>query len=320
MVKIFRLLLLINIVLLSNNFAQSLSISAFTDTTTYKVGDYIVYTIEARHNKDVHIYMPSVKDSIKSLEFIHEIPPVKTESGQRIIELFKFVFSKYDSGKVTIPPIQIAYTEYRNQQKKYLSTNPFTILVQTLPVNMQEEIRDVKEPLKLPLPWLFIILLVLIFMTLVLLGYFIYKKYKKKNVGEVFSKPEVVVPAYAIALNELHILEDKKLWQQGFVKDYHSNITEIIRKYFEDRFNFKALELTSSEIIDELKSIEGGYQIIETTNNFLSNADLVKFAKFQPMPKVNEEMMTQAYSIVNDTIPKQNVTEQTEKSGVENVQ
>ena len=43
--------------------------------------------------------------------------------------------------------------------------------------------------------------------------------------------------------------------------------------------------------------------IIEITYDFLSNADLVKFAKFKPMASINEEMMKQATEIVEKTKP-----------------
>ena len=99
-------------------------------------------------------------------------------------------------------------------------------------------------------------------------------------------------------------LEEKQLWQKGKVKEYHSEITEIIRKYFEDRFNLPALELTTSEAIDALRKRKEAEIILDITNSFLNNADLVKFAKFQPLVEVNEEMMLQAREIVNKTAKK----------------
>ena len=53
------------------------------------------------------------------------------------------------------------------------------------------------------------------------------------------------------------------------VKEYHSEITEIIRRYFEERFYLPALELTTGEAIDELQKRRGTGTIIEDTQNFL---------------------------------------------------
>ena len=101
-----------------------------------------------------------------------------------------------------------------------------------------------------------------------------------------------------------------QLRQKGMIKDYHSRITEIIRRYFQDQFYLPALELTTSEVMQYLKQVRRAEIIIDTTFNFLSNADLVKFAKFKPMASVNEEMMKQAVEIVEKTkpVPEKEIT------------
>lgn len=312
MVKNLRLILFIFLISFVSINAQEMTIVASTDTSSYMVGDYITYTIEVRHDKYFAVYLPSVKDSIKVLDFIRALPVEKKTVGENVVEYHKFIFSKYDSGKVTIPSIQIAYTKYQSANKLFIATNPLTIVVHTIPVNTQEDIKDVKEPVKLPPNWLLIALIVLLAIGLIVGGYYLYQYYKKKKEGVAEAVPEIKVPPYEVALHQLHILEEKKLWQQGLIKQYHSEITEIIRKYFEERFNFRALEMTSAEILAVLSYIEEGKAIVEISNKFFSNADLVKFAKFQPMPAVNEEMMAQAFQIVNGTIPNTVESEVTE--------
>ena len=247
--------------------------------------------------------MPSVKDSIKVLDYIQTLPPGKKEVDNEVIERYDFVFSKYDSARVTIPAITIEYIYGRTISKKQIKTNPVTITIKTLPVNAQEDIRDVKDPLRLPLNWLLISAIAVIALLFMGLLYYLYKRYKKKKALKENIIPEIKIPPHEIALAHLHELEDKKLWQNGFVKQFHSEVTEIVRQYFEERFNFSALEMTSAEILGVLSYTEEGKKVVQTADNFFSNADLVKFAKFEPMPKVNDEMMNQAYEIVKQTIP-----------------
>ncbi len=302
MVNILRLTLIW--ILFSSAFvtAQSISVSATTDTTIYKVGDFIKYQIEITHDKGLTTFLPAVKDSIKTLEYIQTLPAEKKEVGNKIIERYNFIFSKYDSAQVTIPSVLIEYVDVGGSTRKSIRTNPITITVRTIPVNVQEDIRDVKEPLKLPLNWFLIGLIVIGIFVLLVAAYFLYRYYKKKNALKENIIPEVKIPPHEIALAKLSELEHKKLWQNGFVKDYHSEVTEIVRQYFEDRFNFRALEMTSAEILAVLSYMEEGKKVVEISDSFFSNADLVKFAKFEPMPKVNEEMMKQGYDIVNQTI------------------
>ncbi len=303
MVRKLRSLLIIFIFSLTILRAQNITISATTDTTTYKVGDYIKYQIEIKHDKVISVNMPPVKDSIKVLDYIQTLPTEKNEVDNLVIERFNFIFSKYDSANVTIPAITLEYIVGRTITKKLIKTNPVTITIRTLPVNAQEDIRDVKDPLKLPLNWLLISAIVVIILLLIGFLYYLYQRYKKKKVLKENILPEIKIPAHEIALAHLHELEEKKLWQNGFVKQFHSEVTEIVRQYFEERFNFRALEMTSAEILGVLSYMEEGKIIVRTADNFFSNADLVKFAKFEPMPKVNDEMMNQAYGIVNQTIP-----------------
>lgn len=304
MVKFLRSVSLFVLFASVSLFAQEMSVSAYTDTTSYMVGDYITYTIEIKHDKLFVVTPPPVKDSIKVLDFIKALPVEKNDVNENIIEYHKFIFSKYDSGKVDIPSLQVAYTKYQSGNKHFLATNPLTIVVHTLPVNQQEDIRDVKEPLTLPLDWLLIIAIILALAAVSVGAYYLYRYYKKKQVGVVTAEPEIKIPPHEIALQQLHELDSKKLWQQGFVKEYHSEVTEIIRRYFEGRFDFRALEMTSSEILAVINYLEDGKSISGLLESFFRNADLVKFAKFQPLPNVNDEMMKQAFQIVNDTIPK----------------
>ncbi len=321
MVKVLRSLLLIVVFSISALHAQNISISASTDTTEYSVGDYIKYTLELRYDKNIKVSLPFVKDSVKTLEFIRELESKKNEVGDKIIEQHTFIFSKYDSSQVQIPSYNIYYSEANDTTKKHLAVNPITIVVKTLQVNQQEDIRDVKEPVKLPLNWLMISLIIIGILILAIACYLLYRYYQKKKLGKESIIPAVIIPPHEIALSELQELENKKLWQNGNVKEYHSQITEIIRRYFENRFKFSALEQTSAEILACLSYLEDGKIISKASEDFFGNADLVKFAKFQPMPNVNDEMMKQAYQIVNDTIPKPKPIENPDpQKEVENVQ
>ena len=303
MVKFFKIIFLAALFSQSFILAQSISVSATTDTTKYKVGDYIKYNLELKYDKNINVELPPVKDSVKVLDFIEQLPTDSSQVDSKIVKKYHFVFSKYDSSQVTIPALKIAYTVGSDTTKRFLATNPVTILVTTLLVNPNQDIKDIKEPMKLPMNWLLIIIIVLLAAALIVALYYVYKYYRKKKLAKENIVPEIIIPPYEIALGELRALDEKELWQRGLIKQYHSEITEIIRKYFESRFNFRALEMTSAEILAVLSYIQDGKKVGNIAGNFFSNADLVKFAKFEPMPKVNEEMMQQAFGIVNSTIP-----------------
>lgn len=299
--KYFGLLLLLNI----NLSAQSISVLASVDSSDYLVGDYINYTLEIRAEKNIEITTPVIRDSLKKVEVIRELPSASKEENNIKSTTFGYIISYYDSGSVTISPIAVRYKLSGDDEEKIALSNPVTFTVHTLQVEQQADIKDVKDPLTIPLDWKFILLIVLIVLIVTAAAYYLYRRYKKKKAEQPVKKKIIKIPAHVRALTALNNLESEKLWQKGKVKDYHSNITGIIRGYFEERFNLPALELTTSEQMQQLKRVPSAEYILSITNEFLNNADLVKFAKFIPLPSVNEAMMKQAKEIVNSTISKE---------------
>jgi hypothetical protein len=301
----------------SSSFAQSITAKAFTDSTNYQVGDYINLTVQVEHDKDISISNPAIPDSAAKIELIKQEPPEAQNKNGSLVTTFKFIISKYDSGDVIIPPIPVLFRTKQSNELQTAYTNEVSFTVHTLKILPGGQIKDVKEPIKIPLDWKIILMWVLIGLIIVGLAIYLYWRYKKKKMPEVIKERKVLQrPPHVIALYELRALEDQQLWQKGKIKDYHSKITEIIRRYFQDQFYLPALELTTSEAMQYLKQVRRAESILDTTYNFLSNADLVKFAKFQPMASINEEMMKQAVEIVEKTKPATEKEMTTEESNV----
>ncbi len=271
----------------------------------YLVGDYITYSLEIRADKNIEITTPFIRDSLKKFEIIKELTPLIKEEDNIKSTTFGYIISFYDSASVTISPISVRYKIKGDDQEKVVLSNPVTITVHTVPLEQQADIKDVKEPLTIPLDWKFILLIALIVLIILAVSYYLYRRYKKKKAEQPVKKKIIRIPAHVRALSALSNLENEKLWQKGMVKEYHSKITGIVRGYFEERFNLPALELTTSEQMQQLKKVSSAESILSITNEFLNNADLVKFAKFQPLPSVNEKMMKQAKEIVTKTISKE---------------
>src|ERR1035437_4096659 len=291
-------------------FGQDIRVKASTDTTSYKIGDYINYTLLIEYDKSIGIISPLIKDSLKMADIIKIDTAVTKEEKGRMVTIIKAVLSKYDSAVINIPPIAIKYRALKSPGEKLFANDstlktiqsyPVTVLVHTLQVNPQAEIKDVKDPIKVPLNWLLILMWFVIASVVIGTALLLYLWFKKSKEKKVVTPPKIILPPHIEALNALKKLEIKQLWQKGMVKEYHSEITEIIRAYFERKFNLPALELTTTEVNIQLKQQTGAANIIDMTNDFLNNADLVKFAKFKPENSVNQEMMKQALEIVNRT-------------------
>ena len=312
-----RFLIILSIILSSVYIpAQTISVSSSTDTTDYLVGDFINYTIEVTTKKDVQVIDPVIPDTLSQLDLISIPEPAKTENDESKTINYHFILAGYDSISATIPPVAIEYRSSADTLLKTITTDPITVNIHTVPVSTAEEIKDVKSPLTIALDWIELLLWVALALVVLVVAWFLYRRYKKKKSEAPVEKKIIKIPVHVKALTALDELELEKLWQQGKIKEYHSRITEIIRIYFEDRFDLPAMELPTTESIDRLRNIKEAENINDLTFDFLSNADLVKFAKFQPLQSVNEEMMTQARNIIRETIPIANVRVEEEKEEV----
>lgn len=295
-------------------FAQEIRVTASTDTTDYLIGDQIKYSLIINADKDVYIINPFFRDTLKSVDVIKISDPIVTENEKGKTIKYESILTRFDSSQVTIPPIKIEYRTKGDTTLKSILSNPVTFDVHTLKVSMQEEIKDIKPPIRL-FNYLYLIYAGIV-LILLIAGYFIYRKYFKNKPQPVIKAEEEKILSYQLALRKLDELEREELWQKGFVKEYHTRITEIIREYFEKQFNLPALERTTTDSLNLLRRHPQGKKVLDITSQFLNNADLVKFAKYTPLENVNREMMTQARDIVTKTISVQRESEVKEAANV----
>lgn len=303
MVRKTLLLVILLLVLADPALSQVTSATASTGKTNYLVGDYIHYKIALTYRKGTTVYPPMIQDSLKNVSLLETEKPSESEKNGVVNATFVYVLSGYDSAGVKIPPIPVLYRSPGDTALQTASTNPVGFTVSTVKVNMQEGIKDVKAPIKIPLNLIWLLAWIIVALLVVAIAYYLYRRYKKRRAAAASVKPVVKVLPHETALKALKDLEAQQLWQRGLIKEYHSAITEIIRRYFEKRFAMPAMELPTSEAMVLLEKRSETEPIRDLTYNFLSNADMVKFAKFTPMNSVNEEMMKQAYEIVNKTVP-----------------
>lgn len=298
-------------------FAQgSIKATATLDTNVILIGDQINLLLEVTNTTNRTVAFPFLTDTVVEGVEIFEKSPVDTirkENSDTVIYRQNLVITSFDSGFYAIPPFQFLID---NDTANFAETEALLLEVQTIPVKMEEEIKDIKDPLSIPISWLQIATYVGIgLLIIIILGVILFFVLTKKKPAEIVSgfaqrKP---LPPHEIALAKLQTLKDKKLWQNGRVKEYHSEVSEILREYLEARFKFNALEQVTDEIMAELES-RVNEELRRKTKSILQLSDLAKFAKFEPLPDENEQSLAFAIEIVNSTKPVELPEEKAKKA------
>ena len=282
--------LLILLLLPTTIFAQ---LSVKVDSTNILIGDQINFYIEA--NIFDGDSLPNFIDTIGALEIVSRslVDSIKTNEGWQLTQ--SYVLTSWDSGVYYIPSIQF---------KSFVSDS-IPIIVNTIELAEDAELKDIKIPIHTPIsleelsPYLITLLI------LALLIYIIrwYVKNREKNPDDI-KTVERVIPPFIIALNELEKLNAKKLWQKDNVKEYYSELSEIIRTYIENGIGTPAMEIPTQEILFQLH--QKGIDTIKL-KELLTRADLAKFAKAKPLQIENEESLKIGYDFIHQTKPQKEI-------------
>ncbi len=257
------------------------------DTNNIIIGDHINFNIESEI-KENEVW-PIFKDSLGQLEIISKTKIDSTKTNDGWILKQNLILTQWDSGFFKTPIIQIG--NKKSQQ--------YIITVNTIPIDQEKEFYDIKKPINIPLKFIEILPYILLFLIIVMIIVFT-RKYLKNRKPEI-KKSEIIekiIPAYVTALDDLEKLTTEKKWQSGKIKDYYSDISDIIRTYIEDGLSTPAMEMLTKDIIHALKNKNIN---TENLNSLLNTADLAKYAKSKPSSNENELIMKIAIDFVHQT-------------------
>ena len=275
--KIIYILFITNLV-----YAQNITLDSNTILIGEQINLHISNTVE---NTEI---WPNYKEFLT--EDIEVIETSKIDTNNGIISQ-SFTLTAWDSGSYYIPPIKFS------EENK---TEGILLNVQSIELEENAKLKDIKKPFNEPIGWsdiwpfLFVILIILL--AIYVLKKYVFKKEKKKEK----RKPIVIIRPDITALEQLNKLENAEIWQKGDIKNYYSQLSEIIRRYCENRFQFIALEITTDEILIELAE-EINTKEITKLKILLERADLAKFAKSKPGKNENIQSMLLAKEFVNNT-------------------
>lgn len=257
-------------------------VSSNVDSTQIKIGSAFNLTIKAEADQNDKVVFPEQK-MIGAFEVL-ETTPIDTILKDRKMELIKkYTLTQFDSGKYNVPRLSVLING-KNYQTNIFDINVTNVVVDTL----KQPMYDIKTNLGTSTDTsklIYYIIALLLCIGFGFLTYYIIKKRQNKNLTEddLFKTPLEKVT------KKLQLLDAKRLIMSGDVKSYYSEMTDITRDYIEEVFEIPAKESTTAELIKHLqktiqdKKIKLSKDTVNDLKRVLQSADLVKFAKSEPM-------------------------------------
>ncbi len=290
--------LVFNQVSAAENKKPTLTVQAAVDKTSVNIGDPIKYSITVRTGSNVEVEFPDFREKRGDFEVEDSgVSERKIFGRKKLVQRYRL--KAYSLGEFAIPPAAVKYRVagakgWETAETKALEIEVGSVLSET----ETEDIRDIKGPLNLPSSLKVYILIfgLSVLLALVVWGVLIFKK---KAAAEESLPPQ---PAHLIAYAALKELAAKGYIRRGMIKQYYAELSLIVRRYLENRFNLRAPEMTTEEFLSSAENSQklspGQKKLLK---NFLMHCDLVKFARYGPSQSEIEASFQSARELVDQT-------------------
>lgn len=290
------------------NLLLAIVVSAVLDSTTIFIGDQTDLHLQATMDATEQVSLPVYGETLMpEIEIVDRTIADTTQLSDGRMQVNQYLtITSFKDSLFYIAPQPFVCGE------DTLWSEPLSLnVVQPFEVDTTLAITDIKDIQKAPIWWWGIIRWILLGLLVIGLGigiYYLVRYTRKHKTGAPEEKEQVPLrPAEEVALEKLDEIKAEKIWQEGKVKEYHTELTDVIREYISRRYEVSSTEKTSDETLRELKPLmKEQKDLFDHLRKMLSLADLVKFAKWTTTPDENESALLTAYDFVRETTPTEN--------------
>lgn len=312
MKRIFIFIILIVCTLAS--MAQ-VSVEAKIDSLEMVIGQQTDVTVTVTAKEGDQVEFPNFKplqQIIPGVEIV-ESGPMTTSGKSDGSCLFQrnYTLTSFDGKLYYLPPfaVKVNGKEYKS---KSLALKVLEIEVDTTNVDKFFGPKDVQDNPFSWQEWSVIFWLSLIMLAMISITYYLYLRLRDNK--PIVAKIRIIkrLLPHQKAMKEIEAIKADKMVMSENQKEYYTKLTDTLRKYIEERYGFRAMEMTSSEIIDRLTETQDS-QALDELRLLFNTADLVKFAKYSTLINENDMNLVNAIEFINKTKVENQVEEIVEK-------
>lgn len=300
--------------------SQSVIVENKLDSTTILIGQRMGITLEVTADKGKKVVLPtydSLQQIVPGIEYLSSTVPDTqyVNDNKRMVLKKKYYITSYDSALYLFPAMQVM-VDGKSYKAKNLALKVVTFDVDTLHPEQVFPNKPVMRPSFLWSEWrsMFWLSFVIVLITAALIYVAIRLKDNKPIIRRIKLKQHIA--PHKKAMTKIEEIKENKIWQNEDSKEYYTQLTDALRQYIKDRYEFNATEMTTYEIIQHLQDFNDADAIKELRELF-ETADLVKFAKYNTMINENDRNLVYAIEYINQTKVEEEVKPQPEEIVVE---
>jgi hypothetical protein len=268
-----------------------ISVEVSLDKEIANIGDEIQYRISVVASSDVEVKLPLPGEKLGDMT-VHTYSGISTRSVWGISsyeQIYKLI--TYETGEYILPSPDIVYIAPGGDER-IIAGNDVLITIKSLLLEAEGEldIKAIKSLTAPPREYRPFVFTALGLIGLAVIATSISRAIIFRQAMD-FSELCITRPAHEFAYEELERARD--LLNTGFIERFYVRISECVRKYLENRFQMNAMEMATEEFLVVAQGTEDLYEHKELLGAFLSNCDLVKFARY---PASEEDAWKAYYS------------------------
>lgn len=282
-----------------------------SDKKQYNIGDVIELTFSVPIQKGQHVDLIYNKENSDTLELQSTKIDTVQNNGKTFLAC-KQTYMGFIPGVIALgDSVLVRYSVDTNETILRLQPAEIEILQYQIDT-LKTEIKDIKPLVEEPFSIKEILPLIYLILGIVALivGLYFLVRYLRNRPKE--NKPQIVqkkqIPPHIKALKLLEDLRLKRLSEQGLKKQYYSELSEIVWIYLEERFSITACEMTTEEILEQMKRCsEISTSDFENLKKMFDISDLVKFAKYESDDFADKNAWNVSKDFVNNTTIEPNI-------------
>ena len=287
-----------------STLAFSQTVEQRIDSLQLLIGQQTILHLKATARKGARIVLPSFKPQdqiVPGVEVVEQSKGDTMQMGDDRIQVSRdYTLTSFDEKVYVVPALDVKI-DGKSYHGNPLALKVLTVPVDTVHPNQFYPAKGVQDNPFEWSEWSFAFWLSLL--MIIICGAMIYLRNRLKKNKPIIARIRIVkrVPAHEKALREINDIKHHHTnASQETQKEYYTQLTNTLRAYIVSRFGFNAMEMTSSEIIENLRA-SGDQKMIDELRMLFSTADLVKFAKYEIPMNENDANLVNAINFIDQT-------------------
>ena len=265
------------------------------------LGEPFVYELVITHPADQR-YELDLPPELGDFELLSQTRTPPQAGAEPAVTTFRLSLSAFQIGMVSLPEVPFVVSTPEGV-RRYVAPGRTLEVGSTLPNDAQskgEDLRDIQPPTEVAIRSFTLLwsLLIAVAVALVALGAWRYFQKYRARVKAAVAPP---LPLNERTLRALDKLKAEELPMQGRVKEYYFRLSEILRGYLGERYEFDALECTSSELMAQLRRLKPRGLPEDGLMRFISESDMVKYARAEASAESCQEALSFGYELLDKT-------------------